>query len=163
MAIYSIPVPTARLFLFFESSCINFFICVYFKKTLACRCPNKLLGFEITLFLWKNFVNSKKNRVESFSNSMLLMEVSKCLKTVKFLKLSINELPEGNYSPTPTHSPPASEIRNVFSDTNQKHFFCCVAGVYFLLMLSDLRFVKLVRFFERSFIVKLVIFFASFS
>ena len=50
----------------------------------------------------------------------------------------------------------------VFFDVNQKHVFDRVAGVYFFVMLSELRFVKWVRFFERNCIVKWVIFFASF-
>ena len=41
-------------------------------------------------------------------------------------------------------------------------FFVCIMGVYFIVMLSDLRFVKWVSFFERNCILKWVIFFASF-
>ena len=62
--------------------------------------------------------------------------------------------------------------QSFFFDTNQKHVcgkiykvikvFGCVAEVSFLQWLADLRFVKWVGFFERSCIVKLVIFFASF-
>ena len=58
-----------------------------------------------------------------------------------------------------------------FSKTNQKHFcwktckvskdFGCVAGEYFFLILSELRVLKWARFFERSFTVKWMTFFAS--
>ena len=62
--------------------------------------------------------------------------------------------------------------QSFFFDTNQKHVcgkiykvikvFGCVAEVSFLQWLADSRFVKWVRFFERSCVVKLVIFFARF-
>ena len=63
-------------------------------------------------------------------------------------------------------------VQVVFSGTNQKHvcwkickarkdFWLCCWSMFFI-MLSELRFLKWVRFFERSCIVKRVIFFASF-
>ena len=56
-----------------------------------------------------------------------------------------------------------SAMQIFFYDTNQQPVFGCVAGVYFFIMLSKLRFVKWVRFFERNCIVKWVNPFASFD
>ena len=65
-----------------------------------------------------------------------------------------------------------SEVQIFLSDTKQKHVswkickvrkvFGCVAGAYYFLMSSELRFIKWVSFFEQNCHVKWVIFFCHF-